>query len=955
MPGGIQSDVPRYHLYGTNLLTTCPGFESTDIADWSFATGWSNDTVDFRSGARSAKFNNTSVTKGTLRRVVHQPTMPLFDGRYLLALRFWAKKSADYDGRFTVSTFLHSASHGAFSTGGVSGPHEIKASDLATDWAQIVAPITPGYSQIHVGEGFELRIVPAVGTGVHLGAFWLDDVEIIRVGLPYQVWEPLRWWGYVWEDDPQTVNIEVDLDVEGLQLALSSYEVVLSIVNAADEAIVYATQTLGSLVDGTQQASFNFNSVPVGTAVHLLNTIREKVGGATAKLSGGATDAVFPKWKFVRERVSVRNGLTCYTDFRTQSIVLDGRKRLPWGLYSYYPSSFGDNVPSTNSVTYIDQLRGPRPRGAPEPDRFFDLCREARANVWHDYVSMTAANRIPGGGNQVIPAIQGLRTRGLYYSQHTREEYSGRQIQSWFLTLSDAAAVVGSGTVTIVNQMGIIIATFSEAQSLQGGRHGIKITSGAANGTRLQVAEKISSSQYILDENAGSVVTTATFSILDDRVVWEEECESLSTAGFFGWYTEDEPSDEETRMALEQYRFFRDHLTKGGISWGVALGNASAVSAVSPIWRYIVDLPCTDPYTGGGAHSDHLHYEAAAGSGPGRNSAIPWVFNESVRLVARGRSHGSVPQLFNFGSAGFPRYKQHVQTIVSALISGCKFFAWWQWGNVGGVLTYLGPTFGNRKTTGVSFDGVGTNFSGNLAALTEDAIFQLGVDQIAAGTHVLGRNVKFARGGGFGGTVFCQVNSWTPDVNADLTLAASSGNPLNFVAGKINMLTGVWSMSFSSPPTAGAIAIEYLKCSTFAWEEFLAVSRRTLRYEDFFTQNRNNTLVSNFSAVSSIKWTALPHPHSPGEVGILVTNILRDTAGAFTATLASAVVGGLVEVAMRGSSMDDQLTIALTSGDTVFTDTLAGGESAFYIVRKSSARVGQPTNGILTDRALLAL
>ena len=855
MPGGIQADPPSSSVSGANIFTSNPGFESGSTG-WSLGAGWSLDInpANARTGSNSMKLDATVGTGALIYTagIAHPAT------RYM-RFSMWIKASADYNGKLSTDVFLHNAV--------VAGQAAADFIVPTTSYQQYTAFVAAG--ELHTGEAFQPRIT--IRNAPTAGQLWVDDWEAVGFDFPYEVWVPERWWGYVWEDDPQTVTVQVDLVAAGLQDALVDLELVLQVIDAVTPSTVYLTQTLGSLIDGGQTATFDFNQIVIGTSTLLKNTLRRKVGGATAKLRDGVTNATFPDWKLIRERVSVRESIPSYIDYATHAACLkhatgNHRKRIVWGLYSWWNGNFitGNAIPATVQANY-DNLAGIREYSTQPVPLSWEAWRRCGVNAWHDYVSMQGADP-RAGTDQITPAINSLKAKGIFYSQHTREYYHGRFNEpSWFVAQA-------------TNQ--------------------------------------------------------------DGWTAWAQRVSSQ--VGSLGWYALDEPSDAELTTALTQYRGIRDNAT-GGISWGVGIG-PSAILDVR--YRYTTDVAAVDPYPGGGQDANNGHFQTTRPKHP-----ITWVAGRQLELStsANGqRPYWLVCQAFNFVSFGMPAYKDVFMQSVAGLITGCKGFLWWTQGNVRGLQNYAGGGMdSNRQDTGYDTNGVGTSFSGDLSLMVNEGRFTVGQNRVSLDSP---RMVRFA----VGATVVAEVQSWTQASNGTLSLV---GFALNCTGGTIHPDTGAWTLTFSAAPAANNINIAYIKVTDSSWQDFAACTRKIMGLESVWIQNRNNALVSSVAtAGTAVKFAAWQHPADPLETVVLVANLLNGETPSITVTLATAApVGAVVDVWGRGASQADQASLALDGTRTQWSDTLGAAEGVIYIVRRSSGRLRQATDRVLTTAGLGAL
>ena len=769
MPGGIQADPPTPILYGSNLIAAADaGFEPGSTG-WSFGTKWTDATDDAHAGTHSAKVDLTLAgTVGTLSRNI---TTVL--GARAYGLRAWVKVSADFNATLRFQFFAHG------SIGGTTAQVT-----PTTVWTQFEFAFL-ALNSLHDGETLNVR-TDLEGTQT-LGQLWLDDIEFVQYGLPFQVRVPSRWWGYVWEDESPLVTAQIDLIATGLQDALVDLELKLDVVDQATPTTIYLTQTLSSLTDGGQQATFDFTNVPLSIGTLLKSTLRRKVGGATAKLANGVTDATFPDWKLIRERVSARNSLPSYIDFATGTAVVRGRKRLVWGGYfNGWPVELeGLGIPSINQSNY-DSLFYP---GFVATDPLLPgwvMMRRHGLNVYHDYVSMQLADP-RAGTDQITPGITSMRAHGIAYSQHTREYYRNRgNSPSWFDTHVDTA---GPGTIS---SSGTTVTSSIAHGATKPNLEHVVVTSGAQNGqVRRIIVIPTSTTLTIETAFPADVIAGTTWNRADDSLGWTTFAQRVTgQSGFFGWYAWDEPSTQELTNGLRQYRMIRDNAT-AGVAWGVGI----SVGAITDYrFRYGVDVATIDVYPTGGDDPDNRHFQAA-GSTP--KHANTWAAGRELYLEnANGqRPHWLVLQSFVF-AAPIPDYAFRLTQVVSGLITGAKGFLWWNYSKASTGIAetmIIAGTTAAHKSTGVSTDGIGTTFSGDFSAILTAGRFEAG-NRIS--TDPNGRRMSFL----LNDTIFAVTTleaNWVPNANAEITL---EGIALNSTGGRVNILTGAWTVTLVLPP-----------------------------------------------------------------------------------------------------------------------------------------------------------
>ncbi|KKL09553.1 hypothetical protein LCGC14_2564710, partial [marine sediment metagenome] len=463
------------HSGGNQLSNDNAGFESNNFNNWGGSqTGWTV-TADQAAdgGTYSAQLDNTNPSRGTLQRNDGLILAP-WGGGY--NIKFEMRGNAAYDGNMIITAFLHGQITAATKT--LTVEDQWVNQNLGVDALLSVNPV-------HAGENMILTLTPGGGTA---GTVWIDNLQLRQLGHPCRIWIPERYRGYVFEDDSQTLTVQIDVYSSIFTEDIADLEVYLELLDFDNQSTVFATATVGPLSDGGQTTTFDLSGIAMDTNLLLTNIIRVASSGVVATYTSGE-DVTWANSKIIKARKSVRDNWASYIDFKTGASVWRYKngshvKRIPWGVYSRLATAFTDGTVPATSPTNYDQLRGMPKYPTQEGDgvrRLWPSLREGYVNLWHDYVNMPTADP-RSGTDQLTPAIDSLMGhdpvlgQGIFYSQHMREWFWTRPLGGWAL---NEASTDGPNLVTITDGVTVVSTAHGLTAPSEGPRDNAPVNDGS--------------------------------------------------------------------------------------------------------------------------------------------------------------------------------------------------------------------------------------------------------------------------------------------------------------------------------------------------------------------------------------------------------------------------------------------------------------------------------------------
>lgn len=843
------------------------------------------------------------------------------------------------------------------------------------DWAFMYA--RAHQTILHRGEAVDVGF-KAAGS---VGQLWVDDVQVREIAFPLEIALPDRWWGYIFEDDDiDAVEVEVNVNERYVadQAGLSDNDdvkVVIQVLDAGDQSVL-ATGTIDPMGAGVEnrQSPLNLSALAIGQEV--------LIRGELQKISDSSVLKTFPDTKLIKQSISFRNSINSYIDYRTHTWVLNQRKRFLWGAYATVIDPFS-RKPFANSSedNYEEGFVGFMDYPADTRGNLFDSMRKHHFNAWHNYINMQFVDIRPGAGDEITPCLKvigntsdfydpnpPLKPRGIAFSQHTLEHFlwrkGGKEVSTWFgekmsppTNNSPAWAFWGQEMGNRKWVLGWYFMDEPGPRKLKDGMiqylelrdasvDGSGIPGGVAWGVAVELKIMDPMFRYNIDAGGPDIYplnnAPAAHRPIDDHYSSRGKSDTappgfaacnyattnkVFTDSFWGgkkpvWVI----LQSFAKTLALGFPTYTDMMQQclgsiaGGAKgiWWWQFGHLSIMR--DHLFGTVTDPDDTGVNTDGSGTSFSGDLSASSGfltDVPGNTIAI------DAGMGIPPISGGDDERAFNV----------HLGSTKVAEVQSWTV-------NTDATLTLVGIALNCTGGTVNIYTGNWTiNFSpapsvADIKVFTIRAVFKGWQDLIEVSDVVMNRESVITQNqenglvtvveGETNGTGTASINSDSKDLTISEEVTLDINTKITLGGETIQLRLGGTSTTF----TTWNVAVNTHGGAAYTHRP------------------------------GGVVHCAWPHPHDPGETEIILVNNQDIASSPVTVTLDTAApVGGIVEVYTRSSAKGhpSPRTISLDGTRKIFTDTLAGYECVWYIVRRSTARVGTPTDTLSTDAGLLAM